>query len=105
MLVVDMERSESIRGKFCTGADVRLLANDGMDVDRRLAETDGTGTGVAFGDLLLILLVRTVVLPLASDAFDNARAFVAPVDKPTFTDRDVDLDNRVDDSEGVFGAF
>lgn len=72
-----------------------------------MAETDGTGTGVAFGDLLLLLtlLVRTVALPLASDAFDKARGFVALTDELTVTDRAVDFENRDDDSEGVVGGL
>jgi hypothetical protein len=41
----------SKRGKFCTGADMRLLLppREGIELDSRFALTEGTGTGVPLG--------------------------------------------------------
>ena len=69
--VPDVDNDGSKRGKFCTGADVRLLCpdSDGIELERRFALTDGTGTGVPLegvaGGAGILKLVRTVVLPLA----------------------------------------
>lgn len=82
---------ESIRGKFCGGADVRRdAANEGMDVESRLAALDGIGIGVALGDL------AGVALDCALDLELNAELAVE-----TELERAVDRENRVDVSDGA----
>ena len=97
----------SSRGKFWTGAERRLL-NDGIEV--RFALTDGTGTGVAFGDreVLILLELRMVVLPLTSEALDVALGFeilAVDMDDPSVDERLVEREKRVEASDGAFWGF
>jgi len=94
----------SSRGKFWIGAERRLL-KDGMDV--RFALTDGTGTGVAFGDreVLILLELRIVVLPLTREALDVALGFetlAVDMDDPSVDERLVEIEKRVEASDGGF---
>ena len=123
-----VERSGSTVGKLCTGIEILLLpAKDGIDDECLLALTEGTGTGVALGEreragvfslLVLMLLCRTVVLPLANEALEVDRGLEFEIELKTFLplvevdteddraeDLRVDFEKRDDDSEGVIGAF
>lgn len=82
---------ESIRGKFCGGAETRRdAANEGMDVDNRLAALDGIGMGVALGDLAGVALDGALDLEL-----------IAELAVETELERAVDRENRVDVSDGA----
>jgi hypothetical protein len=106
---VDFEGSDRV--KFCPGAGAEVLrvlpASEGMDVDMRFAAIDGTGTGVAFGErpaLLCFALGRTVASSLMSEALECARGLVmldVDTDDPNVEERVVDLEKRVEDSEGL----
>jgi hypothetical protein len=97
----------SSRGKFWTGVERRLL-KDGMEV--RFAVTDGTGTGVVFGDreVLILLELRMVVLPLTREALDVALGFetlAVDMDDPSVDERLVEREKRVEASDGAFWGF
>jgi hypothetical protein len=80
-----------MRGKLCGGAETRRdAANEGMDVDMRLAALEGIGIGVALGDLAGVALDGALDLEL------NAELVV-----DTEFERVVDRENRVDVSDGA----
>ena len=110
----DVDNDGSKRGKLCTGADMRLLFpdSDGIELDRRFALTDGTGTGVPLeggadgGGILL--LVRMVVLPLArvvADAVEEVRGLEILVDDIEEFKLDERFEKRAEDSEGRLEAI
>jgi hypothetical protein len=76
----------------------------------RLAVTDGTGTGVAFGDREVLILVelRMVVLPLIREASDVVLVFeilAVDMDDPSTDVRLVERDKRAEASDGAFWGF
>ena len=112
--VPDVDNDGSKRGKFCTGADVRLLFpdSDGIELERRFVLTDGTGTGVPLegvaGGAGILKLVRTVVLPLArvvADALEEARGLEILVDDIEEFKLDERFEKRAEDSEGRLEAI
>lgn len=110
----EVDDDGSKRGKFCIGgADTRLLFpdNDGIELDRRFELTEGTGTAPFAGrvdDSCTLVLVRTVLLPLATvakDAFDDVRGLEMLVDDMEDPKLDDRLEKRAEDSEGSWGAI
>lgn len=99
-----VESVGSIRGKLCTGAEVRRDATEDVETGIRLDVEDGGGFVMA--SLILAGVFSpdlTVVLPLASDAIEDARGFVGlrkSLDFKDFLDCAVERDIRVEDSEG-----
>jgi hypothetical protein len=98
-----VELPGSSRGKFCTGAEMRRDAKDGIELDILLAVVDGIGTGVAFGERTGAVgfePVRIVLRSLKSEALDNVRGFLLDVVEAIEL-RVVDCERRVDVSDGV----
>jgi len=85
---------------------------EGMEVDNFLETLDGSGTGVALGERAGVVSFKadlTVVLPLASvlsEALDGLLDFLRP-DNDVLSDEErvVDLERRVDVSDGVETPF
>lgn len=110
----DVDSDGSKRGKFWTGADMRLLFpdSDGIELDRRFALTDGTGTGVPLeggaDGAGILLLVRIVVLPLArvvADAVEEVRGLETLAEDMDEFKLDERFEKRADDSEGRLEAI
>jgi hypothetical protein len=104
----EVDLAGSSRGMPCTGIEMRRDASEGMDVES-LFETLGVrGTGVALGERCCRDGFRadlTVVLPLTSvlrEALDGLLDFLIPeYEVLSAEERVVDLDRRVDVSDGV----
>jgi hypothetical protein len=104
----EVDLAESSPVMPCAGIEMRRDASEGMDVESLLETLDARGTGVALGERCCrdgLMADLTVVLPLTSvlsEALDGLLDFLMLKCEVLSTDeRVVDLDRRVDVSDGV----